>query len=40
MLEAMVETFGENGSLAAGAMLIGVAFGFLAQRSRFACARQ
>ena len=35
MLEAMVETFGENGSLAAGAMLIGVAFGFLAQRSRF-----
>ena len=35
VLEAVVETLGENGSLAAGAMLIGVAFGSLAQRSRF-----
>ena len=35
MLQALVDTLGENGSLAAGALGIGMAFGFLAQRSRF-----
>jgi uncharacterized protein len=35
MLEAVVETFGESATLAGGALLIGIAFGFLAQRSRF-----
>jgi hypothetical protein len=35
MLESLVEKLGENGSLALGALLIGVAFGFMAQRSRF-----
>jgi uncharacterized membrane protein YedE/YeeE len=34
-LESIVERLGENGSLAAGALLIGVVFGFMAQRSRF-----
>lgn len=34
-LESIVERLGENGSLAAGAVLIGVVFGFMAQRSRF-----
>jgi uncharacterized membrane protein YedE/YeeE len=35
MLESLLERWGESGSLAAGALLIGIAFGFLAQRSRF-----
>jgi hypothetical protein len=35
MLESLLERWGENGSLAAGALVIGIAFGFLAQRSRF-----
>ena len=34
-LEWMVEKLGETGTLAAGALVIGMAFGFLAQRSRF-----
>ncbi len=34
-LEAVVERLGENGALAAGGLLIGVLFGFMAQRSRF-----
>jgi uncharacterized membrane protein YedE/YeeE len=34
-LESLLERWGENGSLAGGALLIGIAFGFLAQRSRF-----
>jgi uncharacterized protein len=34
-LEPVVERLGENGTLALGAMLIGVVFGFMAQRSRF-----
>ena len=35
VMEFLVETLGENGALAAGALCIGVGFGFLAQRSRF-----
>ena len=35
MMESLLERWGESGSLAAGALLIGIAFGFLAQRSRF-----
>jgi uncharacterized membrane protein YedE/YeeE len=35
MLEIWIERLGENGTLAAGAVLIGVVFGFMAQRSRF-----
>lgn len=35
VLEAVVERLGENGTLAAGAVLIGILFGFTAQRSRF-----
>jgi len=35
VLQALVDKLGENGSLAAGALSIGMAFGFLAQRSRF-----
>jgi uncharacterized protein len=35
MMENLLERWGESGSLAAGALLIGIAFGFLAQRSRF-----
>ncbi len=34
-LESIIEHFGENGTLATGALLIGVVFGFMAQRSRF-----
>ncbi len=34
-LEPLVERLGENGTLAAGALLIGMVFGFTAQRSRF-----
>jgi uncharacterized protein len=34
-LEAVVERLGENQTLALGGVLIGLAFGFLAQRSRF-----
>ncbi len=34
-LEALVEQLGEDRSLAIGALLIGIAFGFMAQRSRF-----
>jgi uncharacterized protein len=34
-MESLLERWGENSSLAAGALLIGIAFGFLAQRSRF-----
>jgi uncharacterized membrane protein YedE/YeeE len=34
-LESVVERLGEDGTLAAGALLIGVVFGFMAQRSRF-----
>ena len=34
-LESIVERLGENGALATGALLIGVTFGFMAQRSRF-----
>lgn len=34
-LEAAIEGLGENGTLAIGALLIGVVFGFMAQRSRF-----
>jgi uncharacterized protein len=35
VLESIVERLGENGTLATGALLIGVVFGFMAQRSRF-----
>jgi len=35
LLESLVEHLGENGTLAAGALVIGVGFGFMAQRSRF-----
>jgi uncharacterized membrane protein YedE/YeeE len=35
MLTTIVEKLGENGSLLAGGLLIGLAFGFFAQRSRF-----
>ncbi len=35
MLESLLERWGESASLAAGALVIGIAFGFLAQRSRF-----
>jgi uncharacterized membrane protein YedE/YeeE len=35
VLEFLVERLGENVSLATGALLIGVVFGFMAQRSRF-----
>lgn len=34
-MEALFEHLGEHGTLALGAMLIGMGFGFLAQRSRF-----
>lgn len=34
-LESATEGLGENGVLAVGALLIGVVFGFMAQRSRF-----
>lgn len=35
MLELLIERLGEPGTLAAGAVLIGAVFGFMAQRSRF-----
>jgi len=35
MLETIIERLGEDGTLALGALLIGAAFGFMAQRSRF-----
>ena len=35
MLERWIERLGENGTLAFGALLIGLVFGFMAQRSRF-----
>jgi UDP-N-acetylmuramyl pentapeptide phosphotransferase/UDP-N-acetylglucosamine-1-phosphate transferase len=35
MLDALVERWGENGTLLAGGLLIGLVFGFFAQRSRF-----
>lgn len=35
VFESIVERLGENGTLATGALLIGVVFGFMAQRSRF-----
>lgn len=34
-LEALIDRFGENGLLALTGIVIGIAFGFLAQRSRF-----
>jgi uncharacterized membrane protein YedE/YeeE len=34
-LEALIERWGEPGTLAAGGLLIGAVFGFMAQRSRF-----
>jgi uncharacterized membrane protein YedE/YeeE len=34
-LDALIERFGENGTLALTGLAIGLAFGFLAQRSRF-----
>ena len=34
-LEALIDRFGENGTLALAGLAIGLAFGFLAQRSRF-----
>ena len=34
-METLFERLGEHGTLAAGALLIGMSFGFLAQRSRF-----
>jgi len=37
---AIIDTLGEPGTLAATGLLIGTAFGFLAQRSRFACVRR
>lgn len=35
MLSSIVDKLGENGTLLAGGLLIGLAFGFFAQRSRF-----
>ena len=35
MLEAIVDRLGETATLAGGALLIGMVFGFMAQRSRF-----
>lgn len=35
MLERVIQRLGEDGTLALGALLIGVVFGFMAQRSRF-----
>lgn len=35
MLDALVERWGENGTLLAGGLFIGLVFGFFAQRSRF-----
>lgn len=35
LLEPVIERLGENGTLAVGAGLIGMVFGFMAQRSRF-----
>ena len=35
----LMETLGEQHLLAAGGLLIGLFFGYLAQRSRFACVR-
>ncbi len=35
MLTAIVEKLGENGALLAGGLVVGLAFGFFAQRSRF-----
>jgi uncharacterized membrane protein YedE/YeeE len=35
VLEALIDRLGENGTLATGGLLIGAAFGFMAQRSRF-----
>ncbi len=35
MLEALIDRLGEPATLAAGALVIGVVFGFMAQRSRF-----
>jgi uncharacterized membrane protein YedE/YeeE len=35
ILEALIERLGEPGTLAAGALVIGMVFGFMAQRSRF-----
>lgn len=35
LLEPVIERLGENGTLATGALGIGVVFGFMAQRSRF-----
>ncbi len=34
-MDGLIERFGESGTLALGAMLIGMVFGFMAQRSRF-----
>ena len=34
-METLIQILGENGTLAAGVLVIGIAFGFLAQRSRF-----
>jgi len=34
-LEALMERLGEPGTLALGALFIGMTFGFMAQRSRF-----
>jgi uncharacterized membrane protein YedE/YeeE len=34
-IEPLVESLGENGTLALGGLLVGLAFGFMAQRSRF-----
>ena len=34
-VETLIERFGENGTLALAGLVIGLAFGFLAQRSRF-----
>lgn len=35
LVESVLERLGENGTLATGALLIGLVFGFMAQRSRF-----
>ena len=35
LLDSLVERLGENGTLATGSLLLGVVFGFMAQRSRF-----
>lgn len=35
LLESIIERLGESGALASGAVFIGIAFGFMAQRSRF-----